>query len=163
MTRRIWTLVGAVCVAGLIAGGVVASGGNVGQRGHMFYLANPFCDGSGYADPGTLDTNTKYKLKFKAHSNSLSGSVTIKDGAPNTTYDVRIIQGVADCFTADASFTTNFKGKGSAKVGPETAVSTTAFLFVSDASATNFWASGPIILVHGSKPLHTSSVTATDH
>ena len=87
------------------------------------------CSVTGAATPARAHRHdTKFKLKFKAHSNELSGSVTIKDGVPNTTYNLSIIEGVADCYTPDVSFTTNFKGKGSVKVGPETAVSATAFL-----------------------------------
>jgi hypothetical protein len=36
----------------------------------------------------------------------------ITNQQPNTAYDIRVIQGVADCFTSDGTVTTNAQGNG---------------------------------------------------
>jgi len=125
-------------VAAVVVGvPILGVGGPAGAAGAgKFDLQGPngsaFCDGSG------VDAGAPGGFGFaviNAPSNgTVSATVSVKGLKPNTSYTVRLIQGVADCFTVDGTIVTNGVGNGTINVS-EPSVSTHAFVAVDAAGA----------------------------
>lgn len=115
-------------VAGVIVGVAAAVSGGSQKFDLLGPDGNAFCDGSGVIS-GQPDDWGFAVINFDKDANSVLTSVSAKDLQPNTTYRVELIQGLDDCFTTDATFTTNGQGKGSASVS-EASVSNHAFVAV---------------------------------
>jgi len=64
---------------------------------------------------------------INAPNGTVQATVSLKKQQPNTTYDVYLIQGLADCSTVDATLTTNGQGNGTVHLS-EPSVSTHAFV-----------------------------------
>jgi hypothetical protein len=100
-------------VAGVTAG-VAAGGGNGSDK---FVLRGP--DSSADCDTGGLPGNTGdggFAVINAPSDGTVEATVSLKGVAPNTTYNVYLIQGGADCVTVDATITTNGQGNGTAHV-----------------------------------------------
>ena len=136
MPRGFRLLLATLVVAGVTAG--VASGAGGFQK---FDLLGPagdaFCDGSGvtsgtaggygYAVIGAGPTNmSRLDLVYT--------KVVITGQQPNTIYDIRVVQGSADCFTLDGTITTDASGNGTGSFS-EPDVSSTALVAVNPENA----------------------------
>jgi len=81
------------------------------------------CDGSsGFSTPGDFGFAV-----INAPDGNVQATVSLKKQQPNTTFNVLLIQGNADCFTVDATLTTNGQGNGTVHLS-EPSVSTHAFV-----------------------------------
>jgi pectate lyase len=121
-TARLF-LVG-VLVAAVAAGAATAGAGK-------YELLGPdgiaLCDGSGVLSgtPGGYG----FAVINASADGRVSATVSLKKQEPNTTYEVRLVQGVADCYTVDAEVTTNGVGNATVHVS-EASVSTHALIAV---------------------------------
>jgi hypothetical protein len=133
MTGRLQTVLATLVVTGVTAG--VAAGASGAEK---FPLLGPFagahCDGSGI----TAGTEGGYGSAVITGTGTVKAKVSVKALSPNTTYYVRLIQGVDDCGVTDATFTTNAQGKRHVVVS-EPSVSTHAYVFIFDGPATQFY------------------------
>jgi hypothetical protein len=124
MVRGFRMLLATLMVAGVTAG-IAAAGG-----GHKFPLLGPAgfaaCDGSGVL--GGTAGGYGFAI-IRANRATVGTSVSIKQQQPNTTYQIRLIQGVADCGAVDTTVTTNSQGNGTVRWS-EASVSSTAFVAV---------------------------------
>ena len=112
----------AAVVVAAIAAGTAAAGAD------KFELLGPdgnaLCDGSG---------NFGWAVINASADGTVSATVSLKKQEPNTTYVVRLVQGIADCFTVDAEITTNGMGNATVHVS-EPSVSSTALIAVDEDS-----------------------------
>jgi hypothetical protein len=127
--KRILTLCALVAaVAGVSAGAALSDAGSA-QRldiyGPNFQYS---CNLESIGNPET-PTGSHAVLRFDKDANTVGATVQLKGLAPNTSMQVRLIQGVADCFTIDGTIVTNGQGNGTLAVS-EAAVSTKASVFV---------------------------------
>ena len=119
----------AAVVVAAIAAGTAAAGAD------KFELLGPdgnaLCDGSGVlsGEPG----NFGWAVINASADGTVSATVSLKKQEPNTTYVVRLVQGIADCFTVDAEITTNGMGNATVHVS-EPSVSSTALIAVDEDS-----------------------------
>ena len=119
----------AAVVVAAIAAGTAAAGADkfelLGPNG------NALCDGSGVlsGEPG----NFGWAVINASEDGTVSATVSLKKQEPNTTYVVRLVQGIADCFTVDAEITTNGMGNATVHVS-EPSVSSTALIAVDESS-----------------------------
>ena len=119
----------AAVVVAAIAAGTAAAGAD------KFELLGPdgnaFCDGSGViiGAPGGFG----FAVINASADGRVSATVSLKKQTPNTTYVVRLVQGLADCSTVDAEVTTNGKGNATVHVS-EPSVSTHALIAVDEDS-----------------------------
>ena len=130
MARTLKLFVATLAVAMITAGAAVAGGGGAGNFHLLGPDGNAFCDGSGVISGS--DGGFGFGIINAPGTKTVSATVSLKGLAPNTEYSVRLIQGIADCFTFDATVTTNGVGNGSVHLS-EASVSTTAFLAVDGA------------------------------
>jgi hypothetical protein len=150
MKKALLTTAIVVAVAGTIAAVAFASQNNSKQKGNLFYQALPFCAINAYLTPG-VQTDSKFDLKFKDKTDTLTANVRVKNLTPDHVYYVRLIQGLGDCFTTDGTITTNRHGNGHVRFN-EQAVTDTSVLFVCENAiclGANFWASKPKFLHEG--------------
>jgi hypothetical protein len=117
----------AIVVAGLAslalvvpaAGQSTAAAPGASKQGLVGPAARVLCVG---LDPAPGDDVSQPGPGFVVFSqdrdaNTVSANVVLKDAAPNTTYPIRLIQSDgSNCFTVDATLTTNKQGNGQAKV-----------------------------------------------
>ena len=68
-------------------------------------------------------------LQYDKDANTVGATVQLRGLAPNASLQVRLIQGIDDCFTIDGTITTNSQGNGTLNVS-EPAVSKQAAVFV---------------------------------
>jgi hypothetical protein len=126
MIRRARTLALAV-VAACVLAGVAAAGGDGSGK---FELLGPngvaLCDGSGVLSGAPGDFGFAV---INAPDGTVSATVSIKKQQPNTDYVIRLVQGGADCFTVDATATTNGQGNATVHLS-EASVSTHALIAV---------------------------------
>jgi hypothetical protein len=130
MARRLLLLLATLAVAGATAGVAAAVAGGSMKTPLLGPDGNAFCDGSG-AFSGHDGGFGFAVINYDKDTNDIMATVSLKGLDPNTTYNVRLIQGVDDCFTSDGSFTTNGKGNGNICVS-ETSVSSHAFVALYD-------------------------------
>jgi hypothetical protein len=130
---RIFTPVTVLIVAGVLVAS--ATGATAKAK---FPLYGPYggahCDGSGIT-AGAVGGYGFARLRGRS---TMRAKVRVTGISPNTTYYVRLIQGVADCGVTDATFTTNALGNGHVMLH-EPAVSTYAYVFIEDGPATQFY------------------------
>jgi hypothetical protein len=88
-----------------------------------------FCDFSGIANGTETPTGSYAVLQYDKDANTVGATTQLRGLEPDTSYQVRLIQGVSDCFTIDGTITTNSQGNGTLNVS-EPAVSTQAAVFV---------------------------------
>ena len=124
--------------ATLVVTGVVAAGAAGAAKVAPFPLygdyAGAHCDGSGITG-GAIGGYGSARIKGKS---TVKAKVQVTGISPNTTYYVRLIQGIADCGVTDATFTTNAFGNGHVSVH-EASVSTHAYVFIEDGPASQFY------------------------
>jgi hypothetical protein len=77
-----------------------------------------FCVGLGAADSDISQTGPGFVVfNEDISANTISANVVLKRADPNQTYVIRLIQSDgSDCFTVDATLTTNGQGNGEAQV-----------------------------------------------
>ena len=114
-------------VAGITAGVAAAGGGGSGKFPLLGPDGNAFCDGSGVLSG--QDLGFGFAVINAPSNGTVETTVSLKGLTPNTTYNVELIQGVADCHTIDATITTNGTGNGTVHWS-EPSVSTHAFVAV---------------------------------
>jgi hypothetical protein len=111
-----------------VTAGIAAAGGNGSGK---FALLGPngeaWCNGSGVIS-GT-DEGAGFAVINAPANGTVGATVSVKGGTPNTDVVVRLIQGGADCFTVDATGTTNGQGNATVKVS-EASTSGAAFVAV---------------------------------
>jgi hypothetical protein len=133
MARRLKAVLASLVISGVVAAGAAGASG-----AKKFSLFGPYggarCDGTGI----TAGTEGGYGFAVITGTGTVRTTVSVKALSPNTTYYVRFIQGVDDCGTTDATFTTNAKGKGHVFVS-EPSVSTHAYVFIEDGPASQFY------------------------
>ncbi|HEY1333284.1 MAG TPA: hypothetical protein VGF31_03435 [Myxococcaceae bacterium] len=132
MSRRVKTGLAVLAIAGITAGVSAASA----QQKFSFFgpYGGALCDGGGVV----AGTEGDWGVAKIRGTSTVRARVSMTHLDPNTTYYVRLIQGVADCGETNATFTTNSHGKGHAKMS-EPAVSTHAYVFVENGPATQFY------------------------
>jgi len=110
MFRGLKILVATLVVAGVTAGFAAAGAGGSQKFDLLGPTGNALCDGSGVLSgaPGAYG----FAVINAPSDGTVATTVSIKGQQPNTTYDIRLVQGVADCFTVDAMVTTNGQGNG---------------------------------------------------
>ena len=148
--RKVLLAVAMIAVIGTVAGVALASQDNSKQKGNLFYQALPFCAINAYLTPG-VQTDSKFDLKFKDKTDTLTANVRLKNLTPDHVYYVRLIQGLGDCFTTDGTILTNKHGNGHVRFS-EQAVTDTSVLFVCPnvlCLSLDFWASKPKFLHEG--------------
>jgi hypothetical protein len=111
MKRVLASIVGSAIALALLALPASAAGAQkvdlLGPHGVAF------CNGSGASgSPGFGFAVVNH------HAGNVAAEIAMKGVAPNTTYNVRLIQtnDVADCFRTDATLTTNGQGNGNVHV-----------------------------------------------
>jgi pectate lyase len=124
--RRAKLFLAAVVVAAIAAGTATAGAGKFELLGPD---GNAFCDGSGVfaGAPGGFG----FAVINASADGSVAATVSLKKQEPNTTYVVRLVQGVDDCYTVDAEVTTNAVGNATVHVS-EPSVSSTALVAVDE-------------------------------
>ena len=115
-------------VAGITAGVAAAGGSGSGKFPLLGPDGNAFCDGSGVLSG--QDLGFGFAVINAPSNGTVSATVSAKALTPNTTYNVLLIQGVADCFTPDTTLTTNGQGNGNAHWSEADTHSGTAFIAV---------------------------------
>jgi hypothetical protein len=137
MFRGFRLLLATLVVAGVTAGVAAGSGGPT-----TFPLLGPagnaFCDGSGVISgtPGGYGTATMWAGPTNmSRLDLVHTSVTITGQQANTVYNIRVIQGIADCDTVDGTITTDANGNGTGSF-TETDVSHTALVAVDPSTFT---------------------------
>jgi hypothetical protein len=132
MVRRLLLLLATLAVAGVTAGVAAAVAGGSMKTPLLGPDGNAFCDGSGVIS-GHDGGFGFAVINYDTDTNQIMATVSLKGLDPNTTYEVRLIQGDDDCFTFDGSFTTNGQGNGNISVS-ETSVSSHAIVAVDDSN-----------------------------
>jgi len=125
--KRLSTLIAATACALLVLSAVPAGAAGAGKFDLLVPTGIAACDGSGVFScaPGGFG----FAVINAPANGTVATTVSIKGQQPNTTYNIRLIQGQADCFTFDATVTTNGQGNGTVRVS-EPSVSSTAFVAV---------------------------------
>jgi hypothetical protein len=127
MARALKLFVATLVVAMITAAAAVAGGGGAGNFHLLGPDGNAFCDGSGVISGS--DGGFGFAIINAPGGQTVSTTVKLKKLDPNTVYSIRLVQGVADCFTFDATITTNKKGNGTVHWS-EPSVSGTALVAV---------------------------------
>ena len=108
--------------------GVAAAGGNGSGK---FELLGPndvaLCDGSAVLSGATGDFG--FAVINAPSNGTVSATVSIKKQQSNTDYVIRLVQGGDDCYTVDATVTTNGQGNATVYLS-EASVSTHALIAV---------------------------------
>lgn len=130
MARRLLSLLAALTVAGAITGVAAAVAGGSMKTPLLGPNGLAYCDGSGVLD-GSDNGYGFAVINYDKDANTIQATVSVKGLDPNTTYDVRLVQGDDDCFTVDGNFTTNGRGNGTIFVS-EPSVSSHALVAVDD-------------------------------
>jgi hypothetical protein len=139
MSRGFRLLLATLVVAGVTAG-VAAGGGGRMTFPLLGPAGNAFCDGSGVVSgtPGGYGTATITAGPINTSRLDLvSTTVTITGQQANTVYNIRVVQGVADCNTVDGTITTDADGNGTGSF-TEPDVSHTALVAVNPSTGPYF-------------------------
>ena len=102
-------------------------------------LASPFGSCNVGATGGT-DTNAFTVINFNG-AGQVGATVSIKDGAPNATYSVSLVQTPSgeNCFATEATLTTNKQGNGTVHLDEDVLPGTTgAFVLVQQVGGFDF-------------------------
>jgi hypothetical protein len=134
MSARLKGLSATLAIAAAMVFGVVGAGGAT-----QFPLFGP--DGGALCDGGGVVQGSDLGFGFATISGdaTIKAKVTAEALSPNTTYLVRLIQGVPDCGVTDATFKTNKHGHGQVTVH-EASVSGHAYVFIATFDPTEFYA-----------------------
>jgi hypothetical protein len=130
MSRTLRLTLATLVVAAITAGAAAAGGGGAQKFDLLGPNGNAACDGSGVfsGSPGGFG----FAVINAPGDNTVSATVHIDKQQPNTTYNVRLVQGISDCFSVDAQVTTNGQGNGTVHVS-EPSTSSTALVAVDPA------------------------------
>ena len=125
--KKLSTLFAASVCAVLVLSAIPAGAAGAGKFDLLGPTGNAFCDGSGViaGAPGGFG----FAVINAPANGTVKTTVSLKGQQPNTTYNIRLIQGIADCFTVDATVTTNGQGNGTGQWS-EPSVSSTALVAV---------------------------------
>ena len=127
MHRGFKTVVATLAVAGLTVGIAAAAAGGSQKLDLLGPDGIAYCDGSGVlsGEPGGFG----FAIINAPSNGAVEATISAKNLTPNTTYNVLLIQGVADCYTPDGTITTTAQGKGNLHVS-EVSTSTHALVQV---------------------------------
>ena len=131
MFRKPVALVALVAAVCLIAGPASADANRLTVFGPNFEWA---CDFSSSLGPQTA-TGSYAVLQYDQSQNSVGATTQLRGLAPNTAYEIRLIQGNSDCNTVNGTITTNRQGNGTLHVA-EPSTSTEAAVFIWDTAHT---------------------------
>lgn len=131
--RKVFML--AALVVALTAGIASAGGNGSGKFDVLGPDVDAFCDGSGIIGTGS---SFGFAVINAPADGTVEATVSLKGLEADTAYNVRLIQGGSDCFTTDATVTTNGQGNANAHIS-EPSVSTKAFVFVRKGAAGTFY------------------------
>lgn len=131
MPRGFKMLLATLVAAGVTAGVALAGYGS-GQFSLLGPTGNAWCNGSGVISGAAA--NYGYVV-ITAGPIAMSKQEIVKTNVviigqqPNTSYAVRVIQGIGDCWTPDGTVSTNAQGNGTGQF-TEPGVSSTAFVAI---------------------------------
>ena len=134
----------AAVALGVATASVALAGGNGAQRSGLSPQAGSMmgqCEpGSGRGSNGFVMLNAPGK---PGAANKLVGEVSLKRGAPNTTYMVAVSVGANNCMP-EGTLTTNGVGNGNAHIDDPTLGTGTFYVVLTDTMGNEAYASAPV-------------------
>lgn len=124
MKKALLAAVLVLVLAAVTAGVATAMAGGSQKFDLLGPHGNSYCNGGVIAgEPGGFG----FAVINAPSNDTVQATVSLKGLEPNTTYNVYLVQGSADCGTIDGTITTNVQGNGNVHVS-EPSVSTHAFV-----------------------------------
>jgi hypothetical protein len=135
MVRKLSVLLAVVVAFGVLAGtGLSANAKRLPVFGPNFQWSCDFTFSLGPKTP----TGSYAVLHYNRGQNTVGGTLQLKRMAPNATFNVRLIQDLASCFTTVGTVTTNKQGNGTLHFSVAATSKKAAFLFQNTGTGTYF-------------------------